>query len=582
MEQYIVSARKYRPATFDSVVGQNALTSTLKNAIASDRLAHAYLFCGSRGVGKTSCARIFAKTINCTNRTAQGEACNECDSCRQFNENRSLNIVELDAASNNGVEAIRDLIDQVMVPPAVGRYRVFIVDEVHMLSQSAFNAFLKTLEEPPAHAVFILATTEKHKIIPTILSRCQIYDFSRISIADIVSHLERVAAQEGIAVESAALNLIARKADGGMRDALSIFDQVAASSQGNVTYSAAVENLNVLDSSYFDRLFEAFVAQDVPAALLIYKEVREKGFDSQFFINGLALYLRDVMVAANPATICLLEAPDDVRQTMAAQAAKVAPDFLYRAMQLCNDADFNFRQASNKQFLIELTLIRLCQPAGPSPDECGSDGGLLMPLEDFAKSTAAIPQYPAQQPAPAAAQATPAAPAPVRTAAAAPAQEASPRRTAYSLGGLSMNKRNEHPAATDSTPAAAATAVPRRDRNFTEADLDSAWSRVSRSFTDQPMLTGILLAIKPEHPSPMVLELAVGTEMQAEAVRKFERQITGRLADALSNDGVSITVKVCEGDIPPAFWTEQQVLEHLLAANPAVSEMMAKYKMRLV
>ena len=334
MEQYIVSARKYRPATFASVVGQQALTSTLKNSIANDRLAHAYLFCGSRGVGKTSCARIFAKTINCTARTADGEACNECDSCRQFNENRSMNIVELDAASHNGVEDIKALIDQVMVPPSAGRYRVFIIDEVHMLTQAAFNAFLKTLEEPPAHAVFILATTEKHKIIPTILSRCQIYDFNRISIADMVRHMESVAAAEGIATEPAALNLIARKADGGMRDALSIFDQIAASTRGNITYTATLENLNVLDSAYFDRLFDAFVEKDVTAALLIYKEIRERGFDSQFFLNGLALYLRDVMVAANPATISLLEAPDDVRENMAARAAKVDPGFLYRAMEL--------------------------------------------------------------------------------------------------------------------------------------------------------------------------------------------------------------------------------------------------------
>ncbi|MDE6611338.1 MAG: DNA polymerase III subunit gamma/tau, partial [Muribaculaceae bacterium] len=382
MEQYIVSARKYRPATFASVVGQQALTSTLKNSIANDRLAHAYLFCGSRGVGKTSCARIFAKTINCTGRTAGGEACNECDSCRQFNENRSMNIVELDAASHNGVEDIKALIDQVMVPPSAGRYRVFIIDEVHMLTQAAFNAFLKTLEEPPAHAVFILATTEKHKIIPTILSRCQIYDFNRISITDMVRHMESVAANEGISTEPAALNLIARKADGGMRDALSIFDQIAASTQGNITYAATLENLNVLDSAYFDRLFDAFVAKDVTSALMIYKDIRERGFDSQFFINGLALYLRDVMVAANPATMPLLEAPDDVKENMAARAAKVEPAFLYRAMELCNDADFNFRQASNKQFLVELTLIRLCQPAGLSPDESGSDERLLMPLED--------------------------------------------------------------------------------------------------------------------------------------------------------------------------------------------------------
>ena len=293
MENYIVSARKYRPSTFRSVVGQQALTHTLKSAIESDRLAHAYLFCGPRGVGKTSCARIFAKTINCLNPTADHEACNQCESCVAFNEQRSYNIVELDAASNNSVDDIRNLIDQVRIPPQIGRYRVFIIDEVHMLSQQAFNAFLKTLEEPPAHAIFILATTEKHKIIPTILSRCQIYDFSRITVHDIVEQLQYIASQEGITAEHSALNVIAQKADGAMRDALSIFDQVAAASEGNITYQSTIANLNVLDPDYYFRLVEAFKNCDVPEALLIYKDVRDHGFDSKFFINGLAQHLRD-------------------------------------------------------------------------------------------------------------------------------------------------------------------------------------------------------------------------------------------------------------------------------------------------
>lgn len=366
MEEYIVSARKYRPSTFATVVGQKSLTATLKNAISSDRLAHAYLFCGSRGVGKTSCARIFAKTINCQNRGADGEACNECDSCRSFNENRSLNIIELDAASHNGVEDIKALIEQVMVPPTDGRYRVFIIDEVHMLSSQAFNAFLKTLEEPPKHAIFILATTEKHKIIPTILSRCQIYDFNRITIKDMVDHLAYVARNENITAEPAALNVIARHADGAMRDALSIFDQVAASSRGNITYQSAIENLNVLDNSYFERLAKAFKEEDVPTALNIYKEVRDKGFDSLFFIGGIGQYIRDLMVARDPSTIGLLEATDDVKTAMAKQASEFDPKFYYRAMSILNDADLNFRTASNKQFLVELTLIKLCQLTSPS------------------------------------------------------------------------------------------------------------------------------------------------------------------------------------------------------------------------
>ena len=374
MSEYIVSARKYRPSTFASVVGQAALTNTLRNAVASDRLAHAYLFCGSRGVGKTSCARIFAKTINCTHRTAEGEACNECDSCRSFNEGRSMNIIELDAASHNGVEDIKNLCEQVQVPPTDGRYRVFIVDEVHMLSAAAFNAFLKTLEEPPSHAIFVLATTEKHKIIPTILSRCQIYDFNRITIADMVNHLQYVAANEGITAEPRALSVIARHADGAMRDALSIFDQVAASSRGNITYASAIANLNVLDSSYFERLCDCFAASDVPGALNIYAEVREKGFDSLFFINGVGQYVRDLMVARDPSTIKLLEASDDERQAMAARAAKLSPEFFYRAMAIVNSTDLNFRTASNKQFLVELALIRLCQLLSPSTTAMTSGG----------------------------------------------------------------------------------------------------------------------------------------------------------------------------------------------------------------
>ncbi len=395
-ENYIVSARKYRPSTFSSVVGQKALTATLRNAIATDHLAHAYLFCGGRGVGKTSCARIFAKTINCEHRTPEGDPCNECPSCRAFNENRSLNIIELDAASNNSVDDIRSLVDQVQIPPSDGRYRVFIVDEVHMLSAAAFNAFLKTLEEPPSYVIFILATTEKHKIIPTILSRCQIYDFSRITIADMIDHLEYVASHEGITTERAALNVIARKADGAMRDALSIFDQVAASSRGNITYRSTIENLNVLDSQYYSRLVEAFMAGNVPDALLIYKEVRDRGFDSQFFVNGLAGYLRDLMVARDAKTQTLLDTDDEERRMMAEQGAKLPPEFYYAAMSLCNEADMAYRQASSKTLLVELLLIRLCQQNGPSPtSEADGEGRKLRPIES------ARPTVSAQSPQPA-------------------------------------------------------------------------------------------------------------------------------------------------------------------------------------
>lgn len=368
---YIVSARKYRPATFASVVGQKALTTTLKNAIDSRRLAQAYLFTGPRGVGKTSCARIFAKTINCLSPTADGEACGVCEACVAMEQGNSFNIIELDAASNNSVDDIRSITDQVNVPPRLGHYRVFIIDEVHMLSSAAFNAFLKTLEEPPSYVIFILATTEKHKVLPTILSRCQIYDFKRITIDDMASHLSYVASQEGIETTPDALNVIARKADGAMRDALSIFDQVAASTMGHITYEATIANLNVLDYEYYFRLIETFRIGDVAGSLLLYKEIRDKGFDSLFFVNGLAAHVRDLMVAADRRTLPLLEAAHEVGERYARQALTLPLQWYYAALRLLNDCDINYRMASDKRLLVELTLIRLCQlltPATPPFD----------------------------------------------------------------------------------------------------------------------------------------------------------------------------------------------------------------------
>ena len=380
MENYIVSARKYRPMTFDSVIGQQALTTTLKNAIKNGKLAHAYLFCGPRGVGKTTCARIFAKTINCLSPRPDGEACGECESCKAFNEQRSFNIHELDAASNNSVDDIRQLIEQVRIPPQIGKYKVFIIDEVHMLSTSAFNAFLKTLEEPPRHAIFILATTEKHKLLPTILSRCQIYDFNRMGVDDIVSHLKNVAEKEGITYEPAALNEIAQKADGGMRDALSIFDQVASFCQGNITYEQTIKNLNVLDSNYYFRLTDYFLAcgngdpkapkvdkaivsENITNCLLTLNEILTKGFDGQHFINGLASHMRNLLVSRDAQTVKLIETSDEIRTKYTEQAQRCTPRFLYTAMRLCNDCDLQYKQSQNKRLLIELTLIEVAQAA---------------------------------------------------------------------------------------------------------------------------------------------------------------------------------------------------------------------------
>lgn len=361
MKDYIVSARKYRPMTFDAVVGQSALITTLKNAVKSGKLAHAYLFCGPRGVGKTTCARIFAKAINCLTPTANGEACNECESCQAFNEQRSYNIFELDAASNNSVENIKSLMDQTRIPPQVGKYKVFIIDEVHMLSTSAFNAFLKTLEEPPAHVIFILATTEKHKILPTILSRCQIYDFERMATTDIINHLKNVAQQEGITYEDAALNIIAEKADGGMRDALSVFDQAASFCQGNITYDKVLEDLNVLDADNYFKIVDLSLENKVSDVMVLLNSILAKGFDGGLLTNGLASHIRNVLMAKDAQTLSLLEVSEQQRQKYQQQAQKSPTKFLYQALKILNRCDVNYRQSSNKRLLVELTLIEVAQ-----------------------------------------------------------------------------------------------------------------------------------------------------------------------------------------------------------------------------
>ena len=371
MSEYIVSARKYRPLSFDTVVGQAALTTTLKNAVKSGKLAHAYLFCGPRGVGKTTCARIFAKTINCMSPTSDGEACNECESCKAFNEQRSFNIFELDAASNNSVEHIKTLMEQTRIPPQVGRYKVFIIDEVHMLSTAAFNAFLKTLEEPPAHVIFILATTEKHKILPTILSRCQIYDFERMTVANTVAHLKMVAEKEGITAEQEALEGIAEKADGGMRDALSIFDQAASFCQGNITYQKVIEDLNVLDAENYFRIVDLSLENKVPEVMVLLNDVINKGFDGGQLIAGLARHVRNVLMAKDVQTLSLLEASEQQKEKYKLQAQKADTRFLYQALRLMNDCDVNYRQSSNKRLLVELTLIEIAQITQPD-DSVGS------------------------------------------------------------------------------------------------------------------------------------------------------------------------------------------------------------------
>lgn len=588
MDHYIVSARKYRPSTFDSVVGQKALTATLKNAIASGRLAHSYLFCGSRGVGKTSCARIFAKTINCLSPTPEGEACNECDSCRAFNEGNSLNIIELDAASNNSVDDIRQLVEQVQIPPGQGRYRVFIVDEVHMLSSAAFNAFLKTLEEPPSYVIFILATTEKHKIIPTILSRCQIYDFNRITVRDMVDHLTYVAKSEGITAEPSALNIIARKADGAMRDALSIFDQVAASSRGNITYRSTIDNLNVLDFNYYNRLLDCFLEGKVLDSWLIYKEIRDKGFDSHFFINGVADYMRDLMVARDPSTIVLLEADDDARKAMAEKAVKCHPEFIYRAMNLCNEADLNYRTASNKQFLVELTLAKICQLLSPSPGNSGEGEGQLQKIADSntpsapvqqAATTAAAPAAPNVQPktpvtaTPAQTSTSAASPqkpvtSPLPPPAAPPAGKRIIKKTGIGTFSISGNDGNTSQQSSSLTPAA----TQQRDAAYTPEQLNSAWQSYIKAHPTSHILINTMRA---SFPSPMeghTYRVMVENEKQREEMMSAMPSILSTLHDATSNDHIMITVEINQGEASPHTWNERQVLNHMVENNPGLRD----------
>ncbi len=414
MDNYIVSARKYRPVTFDSVVGQSALTTTLMKSIQTGHLAHAYLFCGPRGVGKTTCARIFAKTINCMSPKPDGEACGECESCKAFNEQRSLNIYELDAASNNGVEEIKKLIEQTRIPPQVGKYKVFIIDEVHMLSNAAFNAFLKTLEEPPHYVVFILATTEKHKLLPTILSRCQIYDFNRMNIQDTVAHLQHVAESEGIKAEPAALHVIAEKADGGMRDALSIFDQVAAFCSGDITYKQTIENLNVLDYDYYFKLVDLFLECKIPEVIATFDDIVSKGFEGNHFINGLNNHFRNLLLCRDKQTAQLMDVSQEVQTRYHEQSSKCKPQFIYRAIRKCTDCDLNYKASQNKRLLVEITLIEVAQLT----QDDGSSSGLrptkrLKPIFNGASAKQTVTAAPTTSAAPVVPHTVPSRPKPV-------------------------------------------------------------------------------------------------------------------------------------------------------------------------
>ena len=580
MENYIVSARKYRPSTFESVVGQRALTTTLKNAIATQKLAHAYLFCGPRGVGKTTCARIFAKTINCMTPTADGEACNQCESCVAFNEQRSYNIHELDAASNNSVDDIRQLVEQVRIPPQIGKYKVYIIDEVHMLSASAFNAFLKTLEEPPRHAIFILATTEKHKILPTILSRCQIYDFNRISVEDTVNHLSYVASKEGISAEPEALNVIAMKADGGMRDALSIFDQVVSFTGGNITYKSVIDNLNVLDYEYYFRLTDCFLANKVSDALLIFNDVLNKGFDGSHFITGLSSHFRDLLVGKDPVTLPLLEVGASIRQRYQEQAQKCPLPFLYKAMNLCNECDLNYRISKNKRLLVELTLIQVAQlttegddvsggrspkqtikpvfsqPAAAQPSQVASASSVQQAPVHSSPASVTANVTPNRQPQ-MATTARPVSPSATNTTSSAPLPGAGipsvakeerkvPVMKMSSLGVSIKNPQRDQAAQNATVAHVPRVQQPEQDSNFNERDLNYYW----QEYAGQLPKEQVAIAKRMQVLRPVLLnnsttfEIVVDNEIAAKDFTALIPELQDYLRVRLKNSKVVMTVRV--------------------------------------
>ncbi len=586
MENFIVSARKYRPATFDTVVGQKALIVTLKNAILTGKLAHAYLFCGPRGVGKTTCARIFAKSINCEHLTPEGEACNQCESCLAFNEQRSYNIHELDAASNNSVDDIRELIDQVRIPPQIGRYKVFIIDEVHMLSTAAFNAFLKTLEEPPRHAIFILATTERHKVLPTILSRCQIYDFTRIELSDIVEHLANVAAKEGVATEEAALHIIAQKADGGMRDALSLFDQMVSYTQGNVTYQGVIGSLNILDYDYYFRFTDLFLEHKISETMLLFDEVLRRGFDGGNFITNLTAHLRDLLVSREPATLPLLEVSADVRERYREQAQKCPERMLIHAIKLCNDCDLNYRASKNKRLLVELTLIQLAQLTG-DPDEIGSGRGpkRLKPLFQKAVATATTSQPKNSTPAQSNTAIPTAQPANSRPMPNAVSDSGSgggnpmAQLSAYSGKPTAMRRPQSMSIRAAGTPIVANTqAVPAtvsatptyqtvvEDLPVSEEGLRICWKQFAASLPkEESAMAGRLMNIRPKLNDDNTFNVTIDNKLVAQELHGMQPRIEQYLRKQMQNSRISMRIRV--EDVLPTHRILSRVEQYQILEN---------------
>lgn len=565
MENFIVSARKYRPAIFDTVVGQSPITATLKNSIKSNHLAQAYLFCGPRGVGKTTCARIFAKTINCQNISADLEACNECESCKAFNKSTSYNIHELDAASNNSVDDIRLLIDQVRIPPQVGKYSIYIIDEVHMLSQQAFNAFLKTLEEPPAHAIFILATTEKHKIIPTILSRCQIFDFNRISIKDISDYLQYVAKKEKVVLDEDAANVIALKADGAMRDALSIFDQIVSFAGNEIAYKDVIANLNVLDYDYYFKLTDAFISADISGALLILDEILYEGFDGHNFITNLSSHFRDLLVCREPETLKLLEVGATIKERYGEQAMRVSPDFIFDALKITSGCDLNFKASQNKRLHLEIALIQLCNIVRvPSEQKVVQESKPIKTAAPIVQKT--VVEEPVKG-----------------TKAEEPARE-------------EVKKEQKAPAAYRSTPSIKSTTKPKEvkeevvvekaetetkpeeigEESFDEERLMEAWKSYTEKIVDKPRLFNMILNSKPVIEEDVNVMLQLNTQLQEDSFNEIRNQMTKFLQKELNNKNLNIITSIAEDKEDKKIYTDRDKLEFLKEQNPNVAKLQQK------
>ena len=567
MSDYIVSARKYRPQTFETVVGQGTLTQTLQNSIRQGHLAHAYLFCGPRGVGKTTCARIFAKTINCLNPQNGFDACNECESCRAFNEQRSFNIHELDAASNNSVEDIKSIIDQVRIPPQIGKYSVYIIDEVHMLSTAAFNALLKTLEEPPSYAIFILATTEKHKVLPTILSRCQVYDFNRITVPDIIAHLQKLAANEGITVSEEALNVVAQKADGGMRDALSIFDQLVAFCGTTITYERTIEVLNVLNVDYYFSLVDSALTHDVTRALLLLNEVLNHGFDAGHFVTGFAQHLRDVLVSKDPQTLPLLETSDAIRARYAAQAQHCAPMWIFQALDILNTCDINYRTARNKRLTVELALVKLCQLGVPQ--------NIPQAAPQQAPQPAAPTPKQAPQPAPQPAAPQPAAPAAPAAQPAAPSAPSMPKMPKISLG------LGPKPAPKPDAPEAPQPPKEEQNSPFTADQLRDAWVGLATTHTEELRLKQLIENYSPVLVDETTAEIQMPNPWQMNQMRAAMPALLAQLRSKLHNDQLTIRLVLAEYDREQLAYTAEEKYALMQESNPALAVLKEKLDLQI-